>query len=138
MQATQRSLVLLASNLGCSAAQASFSRLVPAAVAAGCPCAPVFSQLPQYQPLRTSSSWQNREQHMQQQQQQQQQVPPMQQVPPRRLPSHGPHLPLRTQRSRDLSSRLYSGHAAAAGLDHDEPIIVAASWLGAKRGPFSK
>lgn len=130
MQASQKSLMLLAE---CGSLQATpFARLGPAAAAAEgsvCCVGTYLQQLSSYQQLlsTTQSLPPNLQQYH----------PPLQQLPPRR--SHGPYLPpLRTLRSRTGSSRLYSVQSAGGVQQIEEPIIVAASWLGAKRSPFAK
>jgi hypothetical protein len=140
MQASQKSLMLLADSLTCSSMQTPFAKLVPAAAADGT-CVPCcsgaflqqLSSVAAYQLLAQTVSVPA---HMQQRCPQ---TPPLQQVPPYRSQSlHNPYLPpLRTLRSRN-SSRMYSVKSATGVQQVEEPIIVAASWLGAKQGPFSK
>jgi hypothetical protein len=141
MQATQKSLMLLADSLACSSMQTPFARLVPATADGTClplPCCSgaflqQLSSVAAYQVLaQTASVPMSMQQHCPQ-------TPPLQQVPPYRSQSlHNPYLPpLRTLRSTN-SSRMYSVKSATEVQQVEEPIIVAASWLGAKQGPFAK
>lgn len=141
MQASQKSLMLLADSLACSSMQTPFAKLVPATAAADGTCAPCCSgaflqQLTSVAAYQVLSQTASVPMHMQQQCPQ---TPPLQQVPPYRSRSlHNPYLPpLRTLRSRN-SSRMYSVNSASGVQQVEEPIIVAASWLGAKQGPFAK
>ena len=134
MQASQKSLVMLADSLACGSlsrtcsslsGQSPFATHPPAASAGASETSNGSGTYLQH--LRSGSSVM---QHPQ--------AAPMQQLPPYRTLQRGPHLPqLRTLRSKQLTGRLYSVQSGSVQTI-EEPIIVACSWLGAKQGPFAK
>jgi hypothetical protein len=140
VQASQKSLMVLADSFTCSTLS-PFARMpsTSAASATGCmPCGsgPSGTYLQHLASVQAAAHPQHGSFS-----QQPTQLPPLQVMPSRGL-EHGPQLPpmrsMRTLRSTQPSSRLYSVRSVAATHAPDEPIIVAASWLGAKQGPFSK
>lgn len=140
MQASQKSLMLLADSMACGGTP--FATWAPQVSAAQGICTPCCSGT--Y--LQQLTSYQNSYHKLSQSasvppsmQQYHPQMPPLQHAPPSRNLPHSPYLPpLRTLRSRGSGSRLYSVQSVGGVQQIEEPIIVAASWLGAKRGPFSK
>jgi hypothetical protein len=144
VQASQKSLAMLADSLTCSGVQRACSMQSPFITHMQQPatsppdsssCSGMYlQQLTSYQLSQLGSSM-----HQHQQQHHHPQVAPMQMMPPSRTMQRGPHLPqLRTLRSRQLSGRLYSVQSAGGVQTIEEPIVVACSWLGAKQGPFAK
>lgn len=141
-QASQQPIMQLANTLAaCNSLQSPFARVGITAAAAVCsPCCggAYLQQLSSVEPLLAATSLPVYGHTAGALQQQPSQTPPLQQLPPSRSVQHNPFLPpLRTQRSRAGSCRVYSTASAVMHVP-EEPIIVAASWLGAKRGPFSK
>lgn len=146
LQASHKPLLMLANSLACNTLQSPFARIgtsAAAAATAACPCGPsscgpYLQQLSSVQQVASLTKQLQPSSSLTSLVQQPTQTPPLQQLPPYRTLRHSPSLPpLRTQRSRNTTHRLYCTKTVAAHAA-EEPIIVTVSWLGAKRGPFSK